>query len=81
MEPLRAAAERGRAAFAAAFDAAVSAKPSLGPVASVLLYRLRSDLAERRSRGGGAVGRRAAVRAHEPERRRPGGVPRRAGGG
>ena len=39
MEPLRAAAERGRADFAVAFDAAVAAKPSLGPVASVLLYR------------------------------------------
>jgi anaerobic selenocysteine-containing dehydrogenase len=37
--PLRAAAEQGRAEFAAAFGAAVSAKPSLGPVASVLLYR------------------------------------------
>lgn len=37
--PLRAAAETGRAEFAAAFGAAVAAKPSLGAVASVLLYR------------------------------------------
>ena len=39
IEPLLAAAERGRAEFAAAFGAAVTAKPSLGPVAPVLLYR------------------------------------------
>jgi anaerobic selenocysteine-containing dehydrogenase len=39
IEPLRAAAERGRAEFAAAFGAALAAKPSLGPVAPVLLYR------------------------------------------
>ena len=37
--PLRAAAERGRGEFAGAFVAALAAKPSLGPVASVLLYR------------------------------------------
>ena len=37
--PLRAAADQGRGEFAAAFGAAVAAKPSLGPVASVLLYR------------------------------------------
>ena len=37
--PLRAAAEQGRAAFAAAFAAATAAKPTLGPVAPVLLYR------------------------------------------
>ena len=39
IEPLRAAADLGRAEFAAAFDAAITAKPSLGPVAPVLLYR------------------------------------------
>jgi anaerobic selenocysteine-containing dehydrogenase len=39
IEPLRAAAERGRAEFAVAFGAALAAKPSLGPVAAVLLYR------------------------------------------
>jgi anaerobic selenocysteine-containing dehydrogenase len=39
IEPLRAAAERGRAEFTAAFGAALGAKPSLGPVAPVLLYR------------------------------------------
>ncbi len=39
IEPLRAAAERGRAEFAEAFGAALAAKPSLGPVAPVLLYR------------------------------------------
>jgi anaerobic selenocysteine-containing dehydrogenase len=39
VEPLRAAAERGRAAFAEAFGAALAAKPALGPVAPVLLYR------------------------------------------
>ena len=39
VEPLRAAAELGRTEFAAAFGAAVAAKPSLGPLASVLLYR------------------------------------------
>jgi anaerobic selenocysteine-containing dehydrogenase len=39
VEPLRAAAERGRAEFAAAFDAAIAAKPNLGVVAPVVLYR------------------------------------------
>ncbi len=39
IEPLRAAAERGRTEFAEAFGAALSAKPSLGVVAPVLLYR------------------------------------------
>ncbi len=39
VEPLRAAAERGRAEFAQAFGAALAATPSLGVVASVLLYR------------------------------------------
>jgi anaerobic selenocysteine-containing dehydrogenase len=37
--PLRAAAERGRAEFGAAFAAATAAKPALGKVAPVLLYR------------------------------------------
>jgi anaerobic selenocysteine-containing dehydrogenase len=37
--PLRAAAEMGRAAFADAFFAAVAAKPELGRLAPVLLYR------------------------------------------
>jgi anaerobic selenocysteine-containing dehydrogenase len=37
--PLRAAAEQGRAQFAAAFAAATAAKPALGVVAPVLLYR------------------------------------------
>jgi anaerobic selenocysteine-containing dehydrogenase len=37
--PLRAAAEQGRAAFAAAFFAAVGARPELGRLAPVLLYR------------------------------------------
>jgi anaerobic selenocysteine-containing dehydrogenase len=37
--PLRAAAERGRAEFAAAFAAAVTARPELGRLASVVLYR------------------------------------------
>jgi anaerobic selenocysteine-containing dehydrogenase len=39
IEPLRAAAEQGRAVFADAFAAAVAAKPMLGPVSPVLLYR------------------------------------------
>jgi anaerobic selenocysteine-containing dehydrogenase len=39
IEPLRVAAEQGRAEFAAAFGAALAAKPALGPVAAVLLYR------------------------------------------
>ncbi len=39
IEPLRAAAERGRAEFAEAFGAALLDKPALGPVAPVLLYR------------------------------------------
>jgi anaerobic selenocysteine-containing dehydrogenase len=39
IEPLRAAAEQGRAVFADAFAAAVAAKPVLGPVSTVLLYR------------------------------------------
>ena len=50
-EPLRAAAERGRAEFAAAFGAAVAAKPSLGPVASVLLYRTLGPTLPARCRG------------------------------
>ena len=37
--PLRAAAERGRADFAAAFFAATAADPSLGALAPVVLYR------------------------------------------
>ena len=37
--PLRTAAEEGRAAFAVAFVAATAAKPALGAVAPVLLYR------------------------------------------
>ncbi len=37
--PLRAAAERGRATFAEAFFAALAAKPELGGVAPVVLYR------------------------------------------
>jgi anaerobic selenocysteine-containing dehydrogenase len=39
LAPLRAAADFGRAEFAAAFFAAVSAKPSLGELAPVVLYR------------------------------------------
>jgi anaerobic selenocysteine-containing dehydrogenase len=39
LAPLRAAAERGRAEFASAFEAAITANPSLGPIAPVLLYR------------------------------------------
>ena len=37
--PLRAAAEQGRATFAAAFAAATSADPRLGAIAPVVLYR------------------------------------------
>jgi anaerobic selenocysteine-containing dehydrogenase len=39
LAPLREAAEHGRAAFAAAFFAAVGANPRLGAVAPVVLYR------------------------------------------
>jgi anaerobic selenocysteine-containing dehydrogenase len=39
LAPLRAAAAEGRAAFGAAFSAAVSADPRLGAVAPVVLYR------------------------------------------
>ena len=39
LAPLRAAAAAGRAEFAAAFAAAVAAKPDLGAVAPVVLYR------------------------------------------
>lgn len=39
IEPLRHAAEQGRTEFAAAFGAALSAKPSLGVLAPVILYR------------------------------------------
>jgi len=39
LAPLRAAAEQSRAAFADAFFAAVAAKPELGPLAPVVLYR------------------------------------------
>jgi len=39
IEPLRAAAEQGRAAFAEAFFAATAAKPELAGVAPALLYR------------------------------------------
>ncbi len=39
VQPLRAAADRGRAAFGQAFIAALSARPELGRLAPVLLYR------------------------------------------
>ena len=39
LAPLRAAAARGRGAFAAAFFAALSANPTLGAIAPVVLYR------------------------------------------
>ena len=39
LEPLRAAAERGRAAFAEAFFAATAADPTLGALAPYVLYR------------------------------------------
>lgn len=39
LAPLRAAAAKGRAAFAAAFFAALSANPALGAIAPVVLYR------------------------------------------
>ena len=39
LHPLREAAERGRAEFAAAFFAATTARPELGRLAPVLLYR------------------------------------------
>ncbi len=38
LEPLRAAAAKGRAAFAGAFFAALSEKPHLKPLASIVLY-------------------------------------------
>ncbi len=39
LAPLRAAASRGRAEFADAFFAAISAKPALGALAPIVLYR------------------------------------------
>ncbi len=39
LAPLRAAAERGRADFAAAFFAATAADPALGSIAPIVLYR------------------------------------------
>jgi anaerobic selenocysteine-containing dehydrogenase len=39
LEPLRAAAEQGRAAYAEAFFAATSANPALGALAPIVLYR------------------------------------------
>ena len=73
VEPLRAAAERGRAEFADAFAAAVAAKPSLGPVApGAAVPHARPDPAARCRRRRRAVGDRPALRAAEPERGRSG---------
>ena len=66
--PLRAAAEQGRTAFAAAFAAATAAKPALGAVAPVLLYRhARPHPAPRRQRRPPRCGRSpSAARSLNP---------------
>ncbi len=78
--PLRAAAEQGRATFAAAFAAATSADPRLGrdrPCRA--LPHARADPARRRRERRRAVGARPALRADEPERGAAGRLRRRAG--
>ena len=69
VEPLRAAAERGRAEFAEAFVAAVAGKPSLGPVAvGPPVPHARPDPAARCRGRRRAVGCGATMHADEPNR-------------
>jgi formate dehydrogenase len=76
LEPLRAAARRGRREFSAAFAEATKANPRLGPVAPVILYR---TLGQTLPNGAAAAGALWAV-AHRCASMSPDSV-RRAGFG
>ena len=78
LAPLQEAAAHSRAAFATAFFAAVGAKPALGAVAPVVLYRtLGPTLPDGAAAAAAAVGRRPQVRPGEPRGRAPGRLHRR----